>query len=109
MNGYEAVKGSWPWAVSIGYFGPTASLKHGCGGTIINKRFILTATHCVDDDIYGSIGYPVTGSPNYASLANMMRVYVGISKRSTDINVDNTYRVEQIIKVSFFFSFFFKM
>ncbi len=48
MRGYDAVPHSWPWVVTIGFNGPRATIGHACGGTLINKRTIVTATHCVD-------------------------------------------------------------
>ncbi|XP_019869611.2 plasminogen-like [Aethina tumida] len=42
VGGQEAVKGEFPWLVSI-----TRRGGHFCGGTIIHKRFVLTAGHCL--------------------------------------------------------------
>ena len=53
-------------------------------------------------NIYNLVGNPIKGSPMYGSLAQMMRVYVGITTRSTDINYRDTYRVLKIKSVIYF-------
>lgn len=47
INGYEALPKAWPWVISMGFEGPRGKLSHACGGALINKRFVVTATHCV--------------------------------------------------------------
>ncbi|XP_054902671.1 transmembrane protease serine 2 isoform X2 [Poeciliopsis prolifica] len=41
VGGREAVKGAWPWQVSLQAFS-----QHMCGGVIISQNWILTAAHC---------------------------------------------------------------
>ncbi len=99
MNGKEAVPNSWPYAVSIAFEGPKDSVPHACGGTIINKRYIVTAAHCVHkNSIYQLVGTPIRNSGKYNSVEKMMKIYVGIHDRVKDLKKDKTYGVE-IIKV----------
>ncbi|XP_064633924.1 chymotrypsin-like protease CTRL-1 [Lineus longissimus] len=51
VGGTKAQHGAWPWQVSI----QIAGNEHICGGTIIDKQWILTAAHC----------FPVQRSPLY--------------------------------------------
>ncbi|KAF0294101.1 Serine protease 7 [Amphibalanus amphitrite] len=49
VGGDVAVIGEFPWMVSIQYTKtrPDSGLQHGCGGTLITSRHVLTAAHCV--------------------------------------------------------------
>lgn len=97
MRGNAAAPFSWPWTVSIGYYGPRSVLPHACGGTLVNKRFIVTATHCVlERSIFSLVGNPIPNSNLYNSIESMMRVYVGVTNRTSDISPVNTYRVAKI-------------
>lgn len=42
IGGVEATLGRWPWQVSLYY-----SNRHTCGGSIINRLWVVTAAHCV--------------------------------------------------------------
>ncbi|XP_054903962.1 chymotrypsin-like protease CTRL-1 [Poeciliopsis prolifica] len=42
INGENAVSGSWPWQVSL----QDKRGFHFCGGSLINKDWVVTAAHC---------------------------------------------------------------
>ena len=41
VGGEDALFGEFPWQVLI------KIASHQCGGSIINRRFVVTAAHCV--------------------------------------------------------------
>lgn len=45
VNGQVTKPGNWPWHTAI-YRYEKAGLRYVCGGTLINKYFVLTAAHC---------------------------------------------------------------
>lgn len=48
VGGEEASPNSWPWQVSIQAKKPVGFYRrsHICGGTLINKEWVLSAAHC---------------------------------------------------------------
>lgn len=46
VNGQESKLGDWPWAVIVGKPKDGNSFQVICGGTLINERYVLTASHC---------------------------------------------------------------
>ncbi|XP_029803795.1 chymotrypsin-like elastase family member 3B isoform X2 [Suricata suricatta] len=50
VNGEDAVPYSWPWQVSLQYK-KDGAFHHTCGGSLIAPDWVMTAGHCVSNDI----------------------------------------------------------
>uniref|UniRef100_A0A671K172 pancreatic elastase II n=1 Tax=Sinocyclocheilus anshuiensis TaxID=1608454 RepID=A0A671K172_9TELE len=46
VGGTDVKPNSWPWQVSLQYQSGS-SFYHTCGGTLIDKQWVLTAAHCI--------------------------------------------------------------
>jgi len=53
VGGQEAKIGQFPWQVMLKIIKENPSQPTLCGGSIINKNWILTAAHCVTDERNG--------------------------------------------------------
>nr|XP_014349368.1 PREDICTED: chymotrypsin-like elastase family member 1 [Latimeria chalumnae] len=49
VGGTEARRNAWPWQISLQYLSG-GSWYHTCGGSLIKKRWVMTAAHCVDSN-----------------------------------------------------------
>ncbi|XP_035696120.1 chymotrypsinogen A-like [Branchiostoma floridae] len=46
VGGNDARPGSWPWQVSVRSW--VSGKYHFCGGTLMDRQWVVTAAHCVD-------------------------------------------------------------
>lgn len=49
IGGTDAIHGSWPWQVGL-YAGDDDS-KFFCGGSLIKPNWVVTAAHCINDNL----------------------------------------------------------
>lgn len=97
VGGNIAVPSSWPSmtliifkysaVISIGGQYYRISSSSMCGGTLIDKKTVLTAAHCIQDAIsYSYSGqdytYTVKLNDDYPSMESMYTVYLGVHDRT---------------------------
>jgi hypothetical protein len=115
IGGSIATQNSWPAQVLIllNYKGNVRlpysdevlllNQTYQCGGTLIDRRTIITAAHCISDTIkfeYDGSNYQIALEPTayYSTIESMFKVYLGV------YDVDDTnshYNVKSIIKVKY--------
>uniref|UniRef100_A0A672HVJ3 Suppressor of tumorigenicity 14 protein homolog n=1 Tax=Salarias fasciatus TaxID=181472 RepID=A0A672HVJ3_SALFA len=45
VGGQDSREGEWPWQVSLQFWGQ----GHVCGASVLSRRWVMTAAHCVQD------------------------------------------------------------
>jgi hypothetical protein len=70
----------------------------------VNNFFFSTLlssiiNHHLSSIVFGLTGNPVQNDPRFSNLEAMMRIYIGIHNRLTDVSVNTTYHAAKITPV----------
>jgi len=61
IGGQIAKRGDYPFLISLNYRTVAIPEQHVCGGSIINKEWILTAGHCITEIPYPGVFHVIAG------------------------------------------------
>ncbi|XP_064596679.1 uncharacterized protein LOC135463349 [Liolophura sinensis] len=82
IGGEKSDAGEWPWMAEIRYLG-----SHLCGAVVINRNYVLTAAHCVQD----------TRLP-FPKVASYYTVIIGSTRPTSHSSRSVIRRVERVIR-----------
>ncbi|ESO87199.1 hypothetical protein LOTGIDRAFT_106924, partial [Lottia gigantea] len=81
VGGTTAIRGSWPWMVSMKLAG-----QHWCGGVLISKQWIVSSAHCILGRFNPGFNitepeseqrFNISGAPIFYDNINIKQIYSG--------------------------------
>ncbi|XP_029452688.1 transmembrane protease serine 12-like [Rhinatrema bivittatum] len=76
VGGQHAEPGEWPWQVSLQYAFFSYRYKHICGGSLLEKSWVLTAAHCFKEKRFPERWRAMFGTNN------LLRPSISVQRRS---------------------------
>jgi len=109
IGGTKVPVNEYPWFTMLTYFdGSGTEQEQGCGGMLIAPEWVLTANHCIDNDIrnnggvrVGALDAPYTSGNNGGQKVESFRVTTAYEHPAYDsVSVDNDFTLLKLNGVS---------
>ncbi|CAH1161813.1 unnamed protein product [Phyllotreta striolata] len=88
FGGRSTAINEFPWMALLQYVSSNGNRRWSCAGTLINKRYVLTAAHCVTGDILVKIGRLVNVRLGEFNTDSARDCQGGLCNNPEDISVE---------------------
>ncbi|XP_059479409.1 chymotrypsin-C-like [Neocloeon triangulifer] len=86
VQGKNVTKGLWPWLAAI-FFTTASGQAFQCGGSLVSKRHVITAAHCVQQD------------PIQSKVVKPQRVTIYLGKHSLLNFAERNVQAKEVSKI----------